>query len=124
MEKRAIFPAIMFILAGASFLFGGWQYLQSRAVQAASQKRMAFMITTIEKSDVTRVKKQELYAAIMQGLPLTPAMFGIDISGSFASVDTGDSCTSDGQRTICRALKTGQADATTMINVCGSCNPQ
>ncbi len=123
-EKRAIFPAVMFFLAGASFLFGGWQYLQSRSVQAASQKRMAFMITTIEKSDVTRVKKQELYAAIMQGLPPAPAVLGLDFSGSFANVSTGDSCTSDGQWAVCRALKESQADAVTMANVCGSCNPQ
>lgn len=123
-EKRAIFPAVMFTLAGVSFIFGGWQYLQSRSVQAASQKRMAFMITTIEKSDVTKQKKQELYATIMQGLPPAPAVLGLDFSGSFASVGTGDSCDSDGQRTVCRALKADNADAVTMMNVCGSCNPQ
>jgi hypothetical protein len=124
MEKRAIFPAVMFLLSGASFLFGGWQYVQSRSVQAASQKRMAFIVTTIEKSDVTRAKKQELYASIMQGLPPAPGVFSLDFSGSFASVNTGDSCTSEGQRSVCRALKDENTDASTMTAVCGACNPK
>lgn len=122
-EKRAIFPAVMFFLAGASFLFGGWQYLQSRSVQVTSQKRIAFMITTIEKSDVPRTKKQELYATIMRGLPPAPGVFGLDFSGSFASIDAGDSCTGDGQRTVCRALKAENTDTATYSAVCGACNP-
>ncbi len=123
MEKRALFPAVMFLLAGASFLFSGWQYLQSRSVQAASQNRMAFMITTIEKSDITRTKKQELYASIMQGLPSAPGILGLDFSGSFASEDKGDSCSSEGQRVICRALQQ-KGDSATMMAVCGKCIPQ
>lgn len=122
-EKRAIFPVVMFLLAGASFLFGGWQYLQSRSVQAASQSRMAFIVTTIEKSDVSRVKKQELYASIMQGLPPAPGVFGLDFSGSFASVGMGDSCSNDGQRAVCRALKAENTDTAIYSAVCGACNP-
>ena len=123
MNKRLIFPTLMFVLAGASFLFGGWQYLQSRSTQLASQKRMAFIITSIEKSSLAKAKKQELYATIMEGLPAAPAVFGIDFSGSFASVGVGDSCDSDGQRSICGTLKAEKTDAILMTAVCGTCNP-
>lgn len=123
MEKRAIFPSVMFMLAAVSFLFGGWQYLQTRSVQAASQKRTAFIIMSIEKSNLSTARKQELYATIMSGLPAAPAVFGIDVAGSFAGVSTGDSCTSVGQRTICGALKAEGADGVTMKAVCGACDP-
>lgn len=124
MEKRAIFPLIMFLLAGASFAFGGWQYFYSRTVQSAAQKRMAFIVTTIEKSGESRVMKQELYASIMQGLPPVPAVLGLDFSGSFASVDTGDACTSDGQRAVCLALKEEKTESAVFTAVCGACNPK
>lgn len=124
MEKRAIFPLVMFLLAGVSFAFGAWQYFQSRSVASASEKRMAYIVTTIEKSSVPRAKKQELYASIMQGLPPVPGVLGLDFSGSFASVDTGDSCTSDGQRAVCRALKAEKTDSDTLAAVCGICNPK
>jgi hypothetical protein len=123
MEKRLIFPTVMFVLAGASFLFGGWQYLQAQSAQAASQKRMAFIVTSIEKSSLATARKQELYAVIMKGLPAAPGVLGLDFSGSFASNSAGDSCTSDGQRTICSALMSEHADAAVIINVCGTCHP-
>ena len=104
-ERRAIFPAIMFTLAGASFLFGGWQYFQARAVAASAQQRMAFIITTIEKSNVDRTTKQDLYASIMGNLPAAPGTFSLGFSGSFASQTAGDTCTSEGQRSVCRALR-------------------
>jgi hypothetical protein len=124
MEKRAIFPAIMFTFAAASFLFGGWQYMQARSVAAAAQKRMAFIVTTIEQSPVSRVQKKELYASIMGGLPAAPGIFSLDVSGSFASPAGGDSCSGEGQRAVCRALKAEQSDAAIYSAVCGACNPQ
>ena len=123
MEKRAIFPVIMFVMAGASFLFGTWQFLQARAIAEASQKRLAFVVTTIEQSPVGRSQKNELYASIMNGLPSAPGLFSLDISGSFASPAGGDGCTSEGQRTVCRAL-TGNATDTVRTAVCGVCNPK
>ena len=123
MEKRAIFPFIMFVLAGVSFAFGGWQYLQARAVEAATQQQTAFMITTIQRSSLAQTKKKELVATIMQGLPPPANVFRLDFSGSFASQGL-DTCTSEGQRTICRALKSVNTDAATMTMVCGSCNPR
>ena len=123
MEKRIIFPALMFALAAASFLFGGWQYLSARSTQAGAQARMAYMITSIEKSSITNAKKQEIYASIMQGLPPVPGVFGIDFSGSFASTDAGDSCTSDGRRAVCRALEAERIDTTIVTAVCGACSP-
>jgi hypothetical protein len=123
MNPRAIFPLIMFVLAGASFVFGGWQYFQARAVATASQQRMAFIVTTIQKNPgIAAAKKKELYASIMQGLPSSPSIFSLDFSGSFAS-QGGDVCTSDGQRAICTALK-ANSDVATFAAVCGACNPQ
>lgn len=124
MEKRAIFPILMFSLAAASFIFGGWQYFQARTVQASAQKRMAYIITTIEDSPVSRTQKQELYATIMEGLPAAPGVFSLDVSGSFASPADGDLCTSDGQRAVCRALKSERSSAEVYGAVCGVCNPQ
>ena len=117
MNPRAIFPLTMFVLAAISFVFGG------RAVASASQQRMAFIVTTIQKNTgIAAAKKKELYASIMQGLPSSPGIFSLDFSGSFAS-QGGDSCTSDGQRAICTALK-ANSDAGTFASVCGTCNPQ
>lgn len=124
MEKRAIFPAIMFTLSAASFLFGGWQYVQSRSIAAAAQKRMAYIISTIEQSPVNRNQKQELYASIMNGLPAAPGIFSLDVSGSFASPVGGDACTNDGQRAVCRALTEERVASAIYTSVCGTCNPQ
>lgn len=114
----------MFALAGASFVFGGWQYLQARSVASAAQERMAFMVTTIQKSNLAQAQKKDLYTTIMRDLPSAPAVFSLDFSDSFASQDTGDSCTSDGQRTICLSLQAAQTDRATMTAICGTCNPQ
>jgi hypothetical protein len=124
MEKRLLFPILMFTLAGLSFAFGGWQYMQSRSAQIASQRRMAFMVSSIEKSDISRASKRELYATITQGLPPAPAVFSFDFSGSFASVGVADACENEGQRTICRALMSESADVAIMNSVCGECKPQ
>lgn len=125
MEKRIIFPAIMFVTAGASFAFGTWQYLYAQRVQTASAARTAYIIRTIDRSDLaTAKKKQDLYVSIFRGLPPSATLFGIDVSGSFASQGTGDNCTSDGQRAVCRALKADAADGVTTANVCGACNPK
>lgn len=123
MERRAIFPAIMFALAGASFLFGGWQYLQAKSIAAASQKRMAFIVSSIERSPVARLQKQNLYAAIMSGLPASPGILSLDVSGSFASQQGGDTCSSEGQRTVCRALKQEHTSSSEYGAICGVCNP-
>jgi hypothetical protein len=124
MNPRAIFPTIMFVLALASFAFGGWQYFQARSVQTAAMERMAFMITTIEQSNIPYIAKQNLYANITQDLPKAPTVFGLDLSSSFASKDTDDACTSDGQRTICRALKMTNTDLAVRARVCGACIPR
>ncbi|MCC6405418.1 MAG: hypothetical protein IT405_03465 [Candidatus Yanofskybacteria bacterium] len=123
MEKRILFPAVMFLFAGASFAFGGWQYLQARAARQASQQRTAFMMTTIEESGVSRTQKQQLYASIMSGFPAAPSVLGVDFSGSFASPIGGDACTTEGQRTICRALIAQGASSDVQAAVCGVCRP-
>lgn len=122
-EKRLIFPVLMFALAGASFAYGTWQYIYAHQVQTASAQRMAHMMTTIEKSNVSRAQKQSLYASIMNGLPAGPTFLGLDLSGSFASQEPTDSCTSDGQRAICQALKDVDTDSNTFSAICGTCNP-
>lgn len=124
MEKRAIFPGIMFTLALASFAFGTWQYFFAQSVQASATQRMAYIITTIDHSSVAVPKKQELYASIMGGLPVAPKGLGLDFSGSFASQMVPDQCVSDGQRAVCQALKTEHTDEVTIRGVCGVCNPQ
>lgn len=122
-EKRAIFPIIMFIAAGASFAFGIWQHISARQIQASSAERMAHIMTTIERSSVTSSKKQELYTSIMGELPASPTLFTLNISGSFASQAKPDRCTNDGQRAVCRALQqyATQAD---FLAICGPCIPQ
>jgi hypothetical protein len=124
MEKRALFPLTMFLLAGASFAYGTWQYLHAQAVQASADSRMAYIMTTIESSGVSRQQKLQMYASIMGGLPSAPGVFGFDFSGSFASQQPDDQCTGDGQRAVCRALKAQGTDAKTMEAICGVCNPK
>ena len=119
-----MFPILMFTLAGASFVFGGWQYFQTRSVQASAQQRMAFIITTIEESSASRVEKQQLYASIMNGLPTAPGIFSLDVSGSFASPAGGDFCDSEGERSVCRALLREGAEPVVYDAVCGTCTPQ
>lgn len=123
MNPRAIFPTLMFILAAASFTFGGWQYFQARSVEVAAQKQISFIVTTIRDSSIAQAKKKEMFASIMRNLPPAASVFRLDFSGSFAS-QVGDSCTSVGQRTVCKALKDAQTDSATMTLMCGACNPQ
>lgn len=124
MDRRLIFPVLMFTLAGLSFVYGTWQYFAARQVAAVSDARTATMIQAIEQSGVARAQKQSLYATIFRDLPPAPALFGIEFSGSFASQDTGDQCTSEGQRVVCRALQDNGADASVLNAVCGLCNPK
>lgn len=123
MERRLIFPTIMFILASASFAFGIWQYVYASRVQVNSAKRMAFIVKTIQDSGITQANKRSIYASIFQQLPPAPSLFGIDFSDSFASQDISDGCTSDGQRAICQALVQDDADERAMTAICGFCRP-
>lgn len=123
MEKRAIFPVLMFVLAGLSFAYGTWQFLHAQAVQASADARLAHVMTSIEESGATRSQKQQMYASIMGDLPSAPGIFGFDFSGSFASQQPDDQCTSDGQRAVCRALEGQGTDQETAGAICGVCNP-
>ena len=123
MDRRIIFPTVMFVTAGISFVFGIWQYAFARQVQAAASQRLAFVVQTIEQSGAPAGQKQAMYAEIFSGLPAAPSMFGIDWSGSFASQNTSDQCSGDGQRAVCRALIVEQTDLATILAVCGVCHP-
>ena len=69
MERRLIFPTIMFVLAGTSFAFGIWQYVYASRVQASSAQRMAFIMETIQSNDnIAQANKKSLYASIFQRL--------------------------------------------------------
>jgi hypothetical protein len=124
MEKRIIFPTVMFLAAGVSFAFGTWQYIYAQRVQASSAQRMAYVMTTIEDSDVSPTKKQELYASIAAGLPSAPSVFGIDVSGSFASQTEDDQCANEGIRSICRSLKAYSTNTSAISSICGICDPK
>jgi len=122
---RVIFPALMFVLATASFGFGTWQYFVADAVRQADAGRLAFILETIEHSDASRADKQGLYVSIATGLPRVPPTLGIDVSGSFAAPDDRDDrCGNDGQRTLCRALYDHQGSAEAISAVCGICDPR
>lgn len=122
-RKRFIFPLIMFSLAGVSFAYGIWQHVAARQVQAAADQRLAFMATTLEQSSIARSQKNAVFAALFEGLPSAPTLFGIDLSGSFASEESGDACRTDGQRAVCRALKATNTDEATYQTICGLCSP-
>ncbi|HTP56848.1 MAG TPA: hypothetical protein VMJ72_01040 [Candidatus Paceibacterota bacterium] len=124
MDRRLVFPISMFVLAAVSFGYGIWQYVAAGKVQTAANARLAFVMSTIEHSRSSRAEKQELYAAVFQGLPKSPSMFGVDLSGSFAAPPGGDQCTSDGQRAVCHALHVSAADPGTIGGICGLCNPK
>ena len=121
---RIIFPTVMFLLAGASFMYGTWQYFVAQSARHADASRLAFILETIESSELSRSGKQELYATIAAELPDAPPVFGIDISGSFASEGAPDGCASDGQRTLCRALRDNDGRDETITAVCGVCFPK
>ncbi|HXV27244.1 MAG TPA: hypothetical protein VD862_04460 [Candidatus Paceibacterota bacterium] len=124
MNVRLAFPVTMFVLAGVSFGYGAWQHLAARSARAADASRLAYILQTIEHSDLSRAGKQDLYVSIASGLPSAPPVLGIDFSGSFAALPGGDSCVSDGQRALCRALITTGADDATRGAVCGGCSPE
>jgi hypothetical protein len=124
MDRRLIFPVTMFVLAAVSFAYGAWQQLASRQVAAVADRRLAFIMTTVEKSRFSRQEKQDLYAAIFNRLPEGPTLFGIDLSGSFAAPTGGDHCTNDGQRTVCRALERTSTTSDVLTAVCGLCKPE
>lgn len=124
MNPRIIFPTFMFVLAGASFAYGTWQWLYSRQVQTASDARVAHIMEQVDRLAVSDTTKQDLYAAVFQGYPAAPKLFGIDFSGSFASQQAYDACENDGQRSVCRSLKSASADSGTYAEVCGACSPK
>jgi hypothetical protein len=123
-NKRLIFPLMMFTTAGISFVYGTWQFIYAQRVQASSDARITHVVETIERSDVARQDKQELYATIAVGLPEAPTPWGIDFSGSFASTPPDDRCANDGQRSLCRVLERQGTDAATYSAACGQCDPR
>lgn len=114
----------MFILAGISFGYGAYQHFAARSARVVDEQRLAFILETIEQSNFSDARKQELYASIAADLPPARPILGIDFSGSFAARDTDDRCVNDGQRTLCRALKRQDAGTGTISAVCGLCDPQ
>lgn len=114
---------MMFILAGVSFGYGAYQHFAARSARAVDEQRLAFILETIEQANVSDSRKQELYASIAGGLPVSVPVLGIDFSGSFAAPDSGDQCMNDGQRTLCRSLRNQSASQETVSAVCGLCNP-
>ena len=121
---RVAFPITMFILAAASFTYGAYQHFAVRAERATGSERLAFILESIEESGASPAQKQQLYASIAEGLPSSTPVLGIDFSGSFAAPETGDQCTNDGQRTLCRALRLENASSRTISSVCGTCHPR
>lgn len=123
-KVRIAFPVTMFVLAGISFSYGAYQHFSARSARAVDEQRLAFILETIERSNFSDARKQELYASIAAGLPASVPVLGIDFSGSFAAPTGGDQCMNDGQRTLCRALRSQDADQGTVSAVCGLCHPQ
>lgn len=123
-ERRLIFPVVMFAMAGVSFTFGIWQYVYAQRVQTSSAQRTAFMVTTIQESSIASSQKQDMYATIFRELPPAPSLFSLDFSGSFASQSVDDQCLTDGQRAVCRALIKEHTDRATMSAICGVCDPK
>lgn len=121
---RFAFPLTMFILAGVSFSYGAYQHFSARSARAVDEQRLAFIMETIEQSNFSDARKQELYSSITVGLPAASPVLGLDFSGSFAAPTTGDQCINDGQRTLCRALRNQSASPGTLSAVCGLCDPQ
>ncbi len=124
MNPRIIFPVFMFTLAGASFAYGIWEHFAAQQIQTAADQRLAFIVGSIARAPVAATQKQSLYATIFSGLPEAPSLLGIDLSGSFATQQTSDGCANDGQRAVCRAMRTTGSDQQTITAVCGRCRPQ
>lgn len=122
-QPRLIFPLTMFILAGVSFAYGTWQWLSARAIQASADARIAHVLTSVQDNGSwSDRQKQAFYIALFKDYPPGPAVLGIELSGLFAA-EPEDQCVNDGQRSVCRALRSATADAQTMMAVCGACNP-
>ena len=122
-QRRLIFPLAMFILAGASFAYGTWQWMTARAVQASADQRIAHVLDSVEgNTSWSDRQKQAFYIALFKDYPAGPTIFGIDLSGSFAA-EPADQCVNDGQRTVSRSLYEAGADSKTLMSVCGACNP-
>ena len=123
-KLRIAFPMLMFVLAGVSFSYGAYQHVSARTARTVDDQRLAFILETIEESNFSSIRKQELYASIAADLPESAPVLGIDFSGSFAAPTGGDQCSNDGQRTLCRALTSQGADPSTISAVCGDCEPE
>lgn len=121
---RIAFPVTMFVLAAVSFVYGTWQYFALQSARATDASRLAYILETIEDSELTRARKQELYVSIAAELPSAVPVLGIDVSGSYASEGIGDGCDSEGQRTLCQALASEGASEATTQAVCGACQPE
>ena len=119
---RIAFPVTMFVLAAVSFVYGTWQYFALQSAEATDASRLAYIMETIEDSELSRARKQELYVSIAAELPANAPILGIDFSGSYASEE--DRCDSDGQRILCRALTGEDASSEVIGAVCGECNPK
>ena len=114
----------MFVIAAISFSYGIYQNVVARKVQVSSDARLAFVMSSIEDSRSSRQEKQDLYNTIFLGLPKAPSILGINFSGLFAAPAGGDQCSSDGQRSVCSALKKSNTDSATMMRICGLCEPK
>ena len=124
MQRRLIFPLVMFALAALSFGYGTWQWLTARAVLASADARIAHTLQTVEdQASWSDRQKQAFYLALFKEYPPAPTLFGIDLSGSFASEQQDDRCVNDGQRAVCRSLAASGTAPETMSAICGTCNP-
>ena len=108
MNWRAVVPILSFVVAGLSFVFGSYQYLQARGFEAYARKQLAFVTSTIQDTQLTSSQKKNLMATIFEGLPLAPTKLALIFSGSRASQETGTlpaGCENQGQWQVCQALR-------------------
>jgi len=124
MDRRYVFPVVMFVLAGVSFTYGIYEHFAATGAQTSADARMAFILSSIENSRSSRQEKQDLYTTIFKGLPAAPSILGVGLSGSSAAPVGGDQCVNDGQRAVCGALKRSNTDAATTMRICGLCSPK
>src|SRR4030042_1527112 len=122
-QRRLIFPLAMFILAGASFAYGTWQWMTARAVQASADQRIAHVLDSVEgNTSWSDRQKQAFYIALFKDYPAGPPLFGMDLSGSFAA-EPADQCVKDGQRTGWRSVAEAGAGSKPLMSVGGAGNP-
>ena len=124
MNKRLIFPLLMFTLAACSFAWGGYQYWYAGQVQAASDARVAHIMDAVADTPMTLRTQENLYASIYEDYPAGPAGIGVDVSGSLAGQKIPDGCASDGQRSVCRSMRDGGSSFESYRAACGVCLPQ